>query len=86
MMEMSRWAERENSKEEKGSVKTEVPTKVHWAKRKCEKDYRFSNFTLLPIFTDNILKLFLLSTWPYQDLFYHQSLTGVNYWSCLDKQ
>lgn len=49
MMEMSRGAERENSKEEKGVVKTEVPTKAHWAKRKCENYYRFSNFILLPI-------------------------------------
>jgi len=30
---MSRGAERGNGKE-KGVVKTEVPTKVHWAKRK----------------------------------------------------
>jgi len=59
MMEMSRGAERENSKEEKGVVKTEVPTKVHWAKRKCENYYGFSNFILSPIFTENILKLFL---------------------------
>lgn len=56
---MSRGAERENSKEEKGVVKTEVPTKVHWAKRKCENYYGFFNFILSPIFTENILKLFL---------------------------
>lgn len=36
MTEMSRGAEREKRKEEKGVVKTEVPTKVHWEKRKCE--------------------------------------------------
>lgn len=56
---MSRGAERENSNEEKGVVKTEVPTKVHWAKRKCENYYEFSNFILLTIFDENILKLFL---------------------------
>lgn len=60
MMEMSRGAESENSKEEKGVVKTEVPTKIHWAKIKCKKYDRFSNFNLLPIITDNILNLFLL--------------------------
>lgn len=54
MMEMSRGAERENGKEETGVDKTEVPTKVHWAKRKCENYYRFSNFIVLPIFSDNI--------------------------------
>lgn len=52
MMAMSREAERENCKEEKGVVKTEVPTKVHWAKRKCENYYGFSNFTVLPIFNN----------------------------------
>ncbi len=41
MMEMSRGAERDKSKDKKGVVKTEVPTKVHWAKRKCE------NYTVL---------------------------------------
>lgn len=70
MMEMSREAERENSKDEKGAVKTEVPTKVHWAKRKSENYYRFSNFILLPIFTNNILKnlalpRFILPSVPY---------------------
>lgn len=84
MTEMSRGAERENSKEEKGVVKTEVPTKVHWVKRKCENYYRISFYYLFS--PDNILKLFLLWTWPYQDLFYLQSVTEVNYWSCLDKQ
>lgn len=44
MMGMSRGAESENSKEEKGVVKTEVPTKVHWAKRKYEIYYRVSSF------------------------------------------
>lgn len=34
MTEMSRGAEKENGKDEKGVVKTEVPTKVHWAKGK----------------------------------------------------
>lgn len=61
MMEMSRGAERGNSREQKGVVKTEVPTKVHWAKRKWENYYRFSTFIVLPIFTDNIVKLFLLN-------------------------
>lgn len=55
---MSRGAERENSKEEKGVVKTEVPTKVHWVKRKCENYYRISFYYLFS--PDNILKLFLL--------------------------
>lgn len=59
-MEMSRIIKSKNSKEEKGVVKTEVPTKVHWAKRKCKNYYRFSNFILLPIISDNILKLVLL--------------------------
>lgn len=57
---MSRGAKSKNNKEEKGVVKTEVPTKVHWAKRKCKNYSRFSNLILLPIITDNILKLFLL--------------------------
>lgn len=35
MMEMSRGAESEKSKV-KGVAKTEVPTKIHWAKRKQE--------------------------------------------------
>lgn len=60
-MEMSRGAKRENSREQKGVVKTEVPTKVHWVKRKCENYDRFSNFAVLPIFTDNIVKFFLLN-------------------------
>lgn len=44
--------DKENSKEVKGVAKTEVPTKVHWAKREY--------FTLLPIITDNNLKLLLV--------------------------
>lgn len=41
MMEMSRGEESDKNEEEKGVVKTEVPTKVHWAKRKCENYYSF---------------------------------------------
>lgn len=41
---MSSGAERENSEEEKGVVKTEVPTKVHWAKRKCENYLDYLDF------------------------------------------
>lgn len=58
MMEMNRGAE-ERSNEEKGVVKTEVPTKVHWAKIKCE-NYRFSNLILLSIFSNNILNFFFV--------------------------
>lgn len=71
MMEMSR-AENETSKEEKGNVKTEVPTKVQRAKRKCNKYYTFSKKIPVPNTTDSILKLFQLWTRPYQDLFYLQ--------------
>lgn len=70
MMEMSRGAERVTNKEEKGAVKTEVPTKVHWVKRKCENYFRFSNLILLPNFTDKILNnlalpRFILPSVPY---------------------
>lgn len=44
--------DKENSEEIKGVAKTEVPTKVHWAKREY--------FTLLSIITENNLKLSLL--------------------------
>lgn len=57
MMEMSRGAETGNCAEQKGVVKTEVPTKVHWAKLKFE-NYNGFAFT---IFTKNIVKLFLLN-------------------------
>lgn len=50
MTEMSRGAERENNKEEEGVVKTEVPTKVHWAKRKCETYYRFFQLHFITYF------------------------------------
>lgn len=50
MMETSRGAEKENGKLEKGVVKTEVPTKIHWAKRKCENYHRFSNFIFITYF------------------------------------
>lgn len=46
MMEMSRGAEGDEYQEEMGVVKTEVPTKVHWAKTKClQNDCRF--YTLI---------------------------------------
>lgn len=46
MMEMSRGAEGDEYQEEMGVVKTEVPTKVHWAKAKClQNDCRF--YTLI---------------------------------------
>lgn len=48
---------KENSKEEKGVAKTEVPTKVHWAKREYN--------SLLPIIT-NSLKLLLVWSGLYQ--------------------
>lgn len=59
MMEMSR-AESQTSKEEKGNVKTEVPTKVQRAKRKCKKYYTFSKFLSVLNTADSILKLFQL--------------------------
>lgn len=58
---MSREAKRANSREQKGVVKTELPTKVQWVKRKYENYYKFSNFIVLPIFTYNYVKLFLLN-------------------------
>lgn len=62
MMEMSKEAEREHIEAEKGVVKTEVPTKVYWAKRKYEIKLDLSFFfNELPFFTD-------------QHLFYLQSL------------
>lgn len=61
MMGMSRGAVIENCGEQKGVVKTEVPTKVHWAKLIFENYDGFSNLTVFTIFTKNIVKLFLLN-------------------------
>lgn len=40
---MSRGGEEDEYQEQKGVVKTEVPTKVHWAKRKCLKGLQISH-------------------------------------------
>lgn len=49
-MEMSKGAEEDKSKVEKGVVKTEVP-QVQWAKRKCESYYTFSIYYLFSLIT-----------------------------------
>lgn len=41
MMEMSRRAEGDEYQKQMGVVKTEVPTKVYWAKTKCLNDCKF---------------------------------------------
>lgn len=40
---MSRGGEGDEYQEQMGVVKTEVPTKVHWAKRKCLKGLQISH-------------------------------------------
>lgn len=58
MTAMSNRAERENRREQKGVVKTEVPMRVHRAKRKSENYFQYH---LLPIVTNIFLKRLLLN-------------------------
>lgn len=86
MMEMSRGAEKENGKLERVLLKQRYQPKSTGEKENVKTIIDFPISFVLPILTANILKLFLLWTWPYQDSFYIQPSAEVNYWSCLYKQ
>lgn len=66
MTVMSNETERENGREQKGVVKTEVPIRVHRAKRNSGiyslNSFRiFFQISSLPIVTNNLLTLLLLN-------------------------